>query len=119
MSAGGVVMSGVVDVDTVERVGRVRPVVVLPVVRKLKVVVEMGVVLELDVGVLVVVVCLVVEELVEELVVAVSLVVELVEAVLEDEDVLLVTKTVLGRVAVVGLVVEEDEEEAVVLGVVN
>ena len=93
------VMSGVVDVDTVERAGMVRPVVVLPVVRKLKVVVEMGVIVLVD-GVLVVaVVCLVVEELVEELVVVVCLVEELVVGVLLDVDgeaVELVTKTVLG-----------------------
>jgi len=99
MSGGGVVMSGVVDVDTVERAGMVRPVVVLPVVRKLKVVVEMGVIVLVD-GVLVVaVVCLVVEELVEELVVVVCLVEELVVGVLLDVDgeaVELVTKTVLG-----------------------
>ncbi len=93
------VMSGVVDVDTVERDGMVRPVVVLPVVRKLKVVVEMGVIVLVDGVLAVAVVCLVVEELVEELVVVVGLVVGLVVGVLLDVDgeaVELVTKTVLG-----------------------
>ena len=40
MIGGGVVISGLVDVERVERVGIVRPVVELPVVKKLNVVVD-------------------------------------------------------------------------------